>query len=79
MFNLRSTCADPKRQNPVTEIWIHAHVLGTPQYGSLKAIDTVTPSSCSNSTAINCKSDLGESSICADLSLPTRRLRKDPR
>ncbi|KAI5476532.1 ribonuclease T2 [Pseudohyphozyma bogoriensis] len=32
------------------EIWINAVVLGTPQYGQFKAVDTPAPSTCSNAT-----------------------------
>lgn len=34
----------------LSEVWVYAHVLGTPQYGSYKAVDTTYPSTCSNVT-----------------------------
>lgn len=34
----------------LSEVWVYAHVLGTPQYGSYKVLDTTFPSTCSNAT-----------------------------
>lgn len=34
----------------LNEIWVNAHILGTPQYGQYKAVDTPARSSCTNAT-----------------------------
>lgn len=45
-------CAKDAQGNKTifNEIWINAHVYGTPQYGQLKTVDTPAKSSCSNVT-----------------------------
>ncbi|KAM0746237.1 ribonuclease T2 [Meredithblackwellia eburnea MCA 4105] len=46
--------ADPVTKNKTTlsEIWVYTHVLGTPQHGQYKTINTTFPSSCA-ATGIN--------------------------
>ncbi|KAM0790461.1 hypothetical protein ACM66B_003338 [Microbotryomycetes sp. NB124-2] len=48
-------CSGPEKSGErkvLSEVWVFAHVLGTPQFGQYKAVDSTTPSSCSNETEI---------------------------
>ncbi|KAK4049285.1 hypothetical protein OIV83_004222 [Microbotryomycetes sp. JL201] len=49
-------CSGPEpsgQRTVLSEVWVYAHVLGTPQFGQYKAIDSTTASSCSNTTGIH--------------------------